>query len=362
MMTRFLIALAVLLALASPLAAQQTSEPRTQPITRTAATPPSGLWSQTLQWINSKQQDLRRDLTEGVRELKTGNVFAAAGFLALVSFIYGVLHAVGPGHGKAIISSYVVANERTARRGVLLAFISSAIQALSAIALVGVLFLVFGKLLQKQVVQWETYLETGSYALITAFGAWLLFTQVRPLLSKTGHHAHAPHDHAREHGHKHEHDHDHKHVLHGHAHDHAHEHDHADPAHVHDEHCGHQHLPEPKQLEGPWSWKRALTLSIAVGIRPCTGALLVLALALSQGLFWAGVGAAFAMALGTAITVSALAILAVTSRDLALRLAGGSSVWPQRIMTIAGVGGAALILLMGLVLFLASLQAPARPF
>ena len=61
----------------------------------------------------------------------------------------------------------------------------------------------------------------------------------------------------------------------------------------------------------------------SVGIRPCTGAILVLVFALTQGMFWAGVAATFAMAIGTAITVAALATLALGSRELALRLGGG---------------------------------------
>ena len=96
-------------------------------------------------------------------------------------------------------------------------------------------------------------------------------------------------------------------------------------------------------------------------MRPCTGAILVLVFALTQGLFWAGVFATFAMALGTAITVSALAVLAVVSREWAARMTGGQAVWMDRIYTLAALSGSALVLLMGLVLLWGSL-APARPF
>ena len=64
---------------------------------------------------------------------------AGAVVLAALSFIYGVVHAVGPGHGKMVISSYVVANEQTVRRGVVISFIAAALQALTAVALVGIL-------------------------------------------------------------------------------------------------------------------------------------------------------------------------------------------------------------------------------
>lgn len=114
-------------------------------------------------------------------------------------------------------------------------------------------------------------------------------------------------------------------------------------------------MPDPSQLQGPWSWRQALAIAVAVGIRPCTGAILVLVFAIGQGLMWAGVFATFAMAIGTAITVSILAALAVGSRELAMRLGGGrSSAWGSRIRAAAGLGGAALILGLGLVLMVGS--------
>ena len=122
-------------------------------------------------------------------------------------------------------------------------------------------------------------------------------------------------------------------------------------------------MPAPSELKGDWSWKRAFALAFAVGIRPCTGAILVLVFAIGQGLWWAGVFSTLAMALGTAITVSALATLAVGSRELAKRLAGsgGSSKWVDRIQVAAGVGGASLVLVLGAAFFWASLGNP-QPF
>ena len=61
---------------------------------------------------------------------------AVWGLLGL-SFLYGIFHAAGPGHGKAVISSYVVANEETWRRGVVLSFASALLQAFVAVAFVG---------------------------------------------------------------------------------------------------------------------------------------------------------------------------------------------------------------------------------
>ena len=90
-----------------------------------------------------------------------------------------------------------------------------------------------------------------------------------------------------------------------------------------------------------------MAVVFSVGIRPCTGAILVLVFALTQGLFWAGVAATFAMALGTAITVAVLATLALGSRELALKLGGRSGACADAVWTFARLAATALILLLG---------------
>jgi ABC-type nickel/cobalt efflux system permease component RcnA len=279
-------------------------------------------------------------MSDALRHLKTGSFADSAAILAGISFVYGVLHAVGPGHGKFVVSSYALANDRTIRRGVLLSFMAAFIQALSAIAIVGLLSIVLRSTgLQMRLT--EARLETASWGLIALFGAWLLFGQLRRLWA-TWRTADATDTHAR---------HDHG------AHDHAHgAHDHHDQGHIHDESCGHAHVATPEQLGGQWSWPKAWSLALSIGIRPCTGAIGVLIFAFNIGLFWAGILATFAMAVGTALTVSSLAILAVASRKFAERLAGTESRWAANIQSAAGVVGSALIIIMGATFFVASLH------
>ncbi len=128
-------------------------------------------------WVVDTQQTMQRELANGVKRLKTENAFAAAVGLAALSFLYGVVHAVGPGHGKTIISSYVVANEQTVRRGVIISFIAAALQAMTAVALVGVLAIVMNAS-GMAIKSWTLQLESVSYALIALVGLWLLTTQL----------------------------------------------------------------------------------------------------------------------------------------------------------------------------------------
>jgi ABC-type nickel/cobalt efflux system permease component RcnA len=345
----------VLFAVAAPSQAQdQAPTPPSAFGGKSTAQPPSpfappaaaplkstGVFGALFSFVVDTQQTLQRQLADGVKRLKGDNPLIGAAMLAGLSFVYGVVHAVGPGHGKTIISSYVVANEKTVRRGVIISFIAAGLQAISAVMLVGILVFAL-KATGLQINAWSNQLESASYALIAVVGLWLLSGQIAGLWRRF-----SP---ARAASVAHNHHHDH--------HDHAHAHDHHHH-HVHGEAC--DHMVDVRELEGPMDWRKITAVVFSVGIRPCTGAILVLVFALTQGLFWAGVAATFAMALGTAITVAALATLALGSRELALKLGGTSGAWANGVWTLCAMGGSMLIFLFGALLFAASLG-PARPF
>ncbi len=333
----------------SPFGVAPAPAPAASSSTVSAPVGSSGLWG----WVMATQQHYQREMAIAVRDLKTASPMTAAMSLAFISFMYGVLHAAGPCHGKAVISSYVLANRQTMRRGIALSFLSAFFQACSAILMVAVLALAL-KATSLTMKSAESWIEIASWALVALVGVWLLYRQIKPMLAGgVAHdHSHAPAELA--------------HAGHGPAHVHgpgcAHGHDHGHvQGHVHSASCGHAHLPEPSQLQGPWEWSKAISLAMTVGIRPCTGAILVLLFALSQGILWAGIFATFMMSLGTALTVSALAALAVGSRDLAVRIAGKESAWAGRIESAVGIGGALVVIVLGTAGFLVALRGPA-PF
>jgi ABC-type nickel/cobalt efflux system permease component RcnA len=273
-------------------------------------------------WVLAKQAEFYRMLSGSIRAAKTDGS-AVAGLFG-ISFLYGVFHAAGPGHGKAVISSYLVANNETWRRGVVLSFASAVLQALVAIALVGIASVVLDVTAQK-ICGTNYIIEIASYAIIAAVGARLLWVKGRAFVAalRPSVDDHVHHDH---HGHHHHHD------------------EAAEAS------CDHAHGPEPKELAGPGGWARGLSAVLAVGVRPCSGAIIVLVFALAQGLFWAGVGATFVMGLGTAVTVAAIATIAVGARALAGRIAHMRSGWGTKALLGIEVGAAALILAFGLLL------------
>src|SRR5450631_2241796 len=273
-----------------------------QPFGMTRGSPPPEIGG-FAGWIFAKQAEFYRMMSGTIRAAKADG--SAAYTLMGISFLYGIFHAAGPGHGKAVISSYLVANNETWRRGVVLSFASALLQAVVAIAIVGIAAVLLNAT-AKTMGNAVRVIEIVSYALIVLIGLRLLWVKGRAFVGllraeKRDHHAH---DHHHDHGHAHDHDHDHHH------------HDEDEAA-----AWGHAHAPEPAELKGPHWLRRGLTAIVAVGLRPCSGAIIVLVFALAQGLFWIGAASTFVMGLGTAITVSIIATLAVVARGLAGRLA-----------------------------------------
>ena len=301
-------------------------------VARGAAAPQPGGFTG---WILAEQAKFYRTLSQLIRAAKADG--SAAWTLLGVSFLYGIFHAAGPGHGKAVISSYLVANDETWRRGIVLSFASAILQAISAVAIVTVAAVLLNAT-AKAMGDTVRIVEMVGYGLIVLIGLRLMWVKGRALLRLLRPQpAHA-------HGHDHHHHGDaHHHHDHGHAH---HHHDHEDEASA----WGHAHGPEPSELTGRHWFRRALSAVIAVGLRPCSGAIIVLVFALAQGLFWIGVASTFAMGIGTAITVAAIATLAVGARGLAGRLAKAKPGRGMIFVRLLETAAAAAIVVFGVAL------------
>ena len=291
----------------------------------------SGTFGALLAWVNTMQQDFYRALNGTLADMRE-DPYRLWGLVGL-SFSYGVFHAAGPGHGKAVISSYMIANETALRRGVVLSFASALMQGAVAIIVVAAAYLLLrgtGITMTRA----TSTLEMASFALIAGFGLWLLARKIRSLVMAQRTSTSSP-------------------VLSAHT-PHHHHHDHKGTA---CSDCGHLHAPDPVRLGGADRLKfgEAASAVMAVGLRPCSGAVLVLTFAVLNGLYLGGALSVLAMSIGTAITVSILAILAVSAKDAALRLSGtGSAALVGHVIEITG---AALIAVLGIILLAAALQA-----
>jgi len=307
-------------------------------------------------WLLAQQDWFNRQMLDGLKAARDHRGFAL-GMIAL-AFGYGVFHAGGPGHGKAVISAYLISNEHALRRGIALSIASAMLQALVAIAIVLGAALVL-RATALGMTRLANQVEIISFAAIALFGLLLTWRKAAPVAAviarsrvtgtgflgrvalphgrdgeaAPGHDAFAlgaeaptiapinpRFDHHQQHDQLHQH------------HDQLHQHQKTprkfhdpyrhDPGHNDHEHCSH-HVPAEIVGSAEFCWRDAAPVVFAAGSRPCSGAILVLVFALSQGLLTAGLVAVFAMAAGVAITVSGLATLAVFARRMARRMAGG---------------------------------------
>lgn len=338
-----------------------TAEPSYQPT--------GGPLAQLLVWINTHQQAFYRSLTTALKAMRE-DPWALTGLIGL-SFAYGIFHAAGPGHGKAVISSYLLANEIELRRGILVSFVSAFLQALVAIAVVGITYMLLRGTSISMTNATQT-LEIASYAMIVAFGVWLLvrklkasFAHAAPSRSAGGFFAASdmpaggsvtaslfsdPAEASADRGSTGSGSRFRAMAV-------AHDHDALAPGSVCHE-CGIAHLPDPSLVGGStFSLRDAWSAVIAVGMRPCSGALLVMTFSLLNGLLLGGILSVLAMALGTAITVSVLASLAVGAKSVALKLSGPGSRRAGIVASSIEVGAALLVILLGALLLAASLTA-----
>jgi ABC-type nickel/cobalt efflux system permease component RcnA len=229
------------------------------------------------------QAELNDAIAARIRHLEeTGSLRELAVVLAL-AFAFGVFHAVGPGHGKMVVSSYLIARRERFIGGILLGCLISLVQGVSAIAIVGALAMVL-RLGRLQVLDETTLVEVVSYALIALIGLWMLYQAA----SGRGHHHH----------------------RHGDGHDHA-----DDAASRHGHAAG---------VIGAGR-RQMISLGLAAGLVPCASAIIVMLFALAQHAFAIGVEAALAMSLGMAVTVSAIGLASVFARRLLERAVAGNT-------------------------------------
>lgn len=257
------------------------------------------------EWGFALQRTLNGEMRRQLQVMQDGGIsWEPLAAILLAAFLYGVFHAIGPGHGKVVIGSWFASRRARIAYGLAACALSALVQAASAIAAV---LLLAGalSLAPRDVLAQAAWLETGSYALITLMGAWMLVQALR------GRHA-CGHDH----GH-----------------------------HQHGPHCNHAHHAPAAHERGLWA------MAAAVGFRPCSGAILVLLFTLANDMVWVGIVATLAMAMGVALTVSGIGLSALGLNRLLENRFGTSphaELW-RRLLAVAGAG---TILLLGLVLLL----------
>ncbi|NAO95851.1 sodium:proton antiporter [Halomonas sp. MG34] len=289
------------------------------------------------------QRDLHRSLTLAITELSRTPTMATWVSLLGISFAYGIFHAAGPGHGKAVLATYLASHGGAVKRALGLSFAASLLQGVTAIALVVVLVYGLGWI-TRQAMGSVAWVEQASFLLVAALGVWLCWRAVKQLRR-----AYQPERAAHSHSPGHEHNQDHEHNP-NHEHSHGHDYSHC---------CGGAHHIEPQQA---LDWRTAMITVGAIGMRPCSGAVLMLGAASLLGQFEVGVASVVAMSIGTGITVSALALASIFARGWAQRRLSKQQYSQRSVQKATGwvaLAGGALIVVLGISLSVAGVAQPA---
>lgn len=280
------------------------------------------------EWARTAQATYQDGLVHAVKAWQESPGSASLTALVTACFLYGIFHAVGPGHGKAVLSAYAATAQVRLREVLGLSALTAAVQATVAVALVASAFLVASTGMRWVSRQATDILEPASYGAIMMVGGWLILGALRPLVARfrtPGHHGPALHDHAHDGG-----------------------------------CCGH-HVPPAQTPDG----RSGAALAVAAGLRPCTGSLLVVALCFSLDLWGLGIAAPYIIGAGTALTVALLAGGVHTVRGPAAALARLARL-PERtwrpISVALRLAGGGFILLLGGLMLRAALSAPSHPF
>ncbi|MDJ0956139.1 MAG: nickel/cobalt transporter [Arenicellales bacterium] len=280
------------------------------------------VWDQAATWVWSKQREFHRALTRELRDLRGKDGVGWA--LVLMSILYGVLHAAGPGHGKAVLTTYLLTQRSRLNRGIAMGTSAALLQGVTALLLVYGLVGMAGWL-PRETETASLWATRVSFTLLAIVGLYLLARAAATLAHSVRQLRHET----------------------GQVHD-----DHA--GHVHGDGCGCRHLPSAVEIDTVDSRHAMVGVVLAIGLRPCSGAVLVLILAAVMDIIWHGALAVMAMSLGTAVTVVVLAFLATKARSWASAVVAHRS--PLWTLVAGGVGalGGALLLLLGLWLLNAS--------
>jgi len=298
--------------LVSPVArAQDDASPfkSAQPTT-TTATASNGLVTTVGRAFVGWQRDVNRAINDRLMAIKRGGDKGAIWSGLVIAFLYGVFHALGPGHGKTVVIGYFLGRQARPWRGVGMASWIAFSHVVSAVVIVGVAHLILSRSLVSPTNEFFWF-RLVSYVAIILIGLMMLRDWARGA-----------------HVHRHGHDHDHHH--HGHA------------------CCG----PGAALTDSRASWEQRL-LALATGFIPCSGAILILLFTMANGLILAGVAMAAAIALGMGLTLAGLGVASILLRhQVVLRLPEGG----QAIRWLA-LSGPVFVIGIGAILLAAHLAA-----
>ncbi len=244
------------------------------------------------------QKTLNESMASITRSLQGSRSLAGLLFVMFVSLVYGMFHAAGPGHGKTIVSSFFLANDAKLRHSIVIGYMIAVVHALAALAVVLILYYVIRGLFSVGIEQADHYIQLATFGIIAILGAVMLFGRIR---GKAHHH--------------------------------------------------HLHAEEATRN---LSMRSLIGIAVPAGAIPCPGAVAVILFALSLHMLGVSVLSVIAISVGMGTTIAITGAIVILAKTGVVRaLAGGHEERDSVLRRVIEIGGAAILFLFGLVLFLA---------
>lgn len=237
--------------------------------------------------LAEKQQEIYFKISDKLKQYKKNETIAAFAAILLISFLYGVLHAAGPGHGKTLASSYFLSQKERAAKAVLLGLLIALLHSGSSVVIVLVLLFLLNTFTLMVFDDVSHYAQLIGFSLIIAVGIFIFIKAIHEIYVSR--------------------------------------HDNSEP--------------DSKRL-GFWG------VVLAVGIIPCPGAMTILIFTNSMDIIYTGVAMIFAMSLGMAVTISSVSLVSVLIRKTAVSTAKTVSS-SNKVFSIIEIMGAILIISIG---------------
>jgi nickel/cobalt exporter len=263
-----------------------------------------GFFQSLLQGINNLQRELNASLSELSKKINQERDVGLFFFLLGIAFCYGLVHALGPGHGKIIMVSYTLTNPLQKKHGIWLGVFIAVIHTLSAI-LLSVPYFILNSAYSHHAQESKNIISLVSFGLIAAMGLFLLLKTILIDVLKVKKNS--------------------------------------------DNRIG--------KVASTKSRMRDLFLpAFLMGIVPCEGAFILLTFSIFIKAYWLGILLAFVMSLGMAVTISLIGVAAIFSKQGTLKLLSSKTRIVKTVSLVIQITGATVILCFGLLLFFSRLS------
>lgn len=246
------------------------------------------------------QKEFNKKLSILVNEIKSGKK-GAIFLIIFFSFLYGIIHAAGPGHGKTLVGSYFLSKNAPFVKGAIAGFSIAVIHSISAISIIGLIYLFIKK---STLVNFENYnhvIRSISYSLIVLIGFFMITKTIYTIF---------------------------KHKF--------------------------FNNDENAFIEKSIKNKDFKAIVSAAGIVPCPGAAMILIFSMNEGLFFIGIISVLFMSIGMALTITIIAEIIIISKKAGIFFLSGKQKSGRIFQISTELLSGIIILFFGIILLIAN--------